>query len=108
MDKKTKWMVTGLIIGLVLGLIIGGIGSYFIHNSTNRNFMQGRGNFQIDDKTKNEITSFFNSTSDINTIISYCGQNRVNCAYYCRNINPNSGICKEITNSSGMGEQWSH
>ena len=99
MEKLTK----GIIIGLILGLILGTFAGYIIHDSINRNFMQGRGNFQIDEKTKNEINSFFESTSDINEINSYCEQNRMYCSYYCGNINPNNEICKQIMNSSQMG-----
>lgn len=103
MDKTTK----GIIIGLILGLIIGGTAGYFIHNRINRNFMPGRGDFRIDDKTKNDITSFFNSTSDTNEINSYCEQNMANCFYYCRSINPNNEICNEIMNSSRVGgRKW--
>jgi Na+/glutamate symporter len=108
MDKLTKGIIIGLIIGLVLGLVIGGVVGYFLHNNMNRNFTQGRGNFQIDENTKNEITSFFETNTDMNTISSYCEQNRVNCLYYCRSINPNHEICKELGNYTlgPGGRQW--
>jgi hypothetical protein len=104
---KMKDAKKGIIIGLIIGLIIGGISGYFVHNSINRGFIQGRGNSQIDENTKNEITSFFDSTSNTSEINSYCEQNIMNCMYYCRSINPNNEICKEIMNSSRMGgRQW--
>jgi len=104
MDKLTK----GIIIGLVLGLVIGTLSGYIIHSVTIRNFTQGRGNFQIDEKTKAEITSFFESTSDITEINTYCVQNRMYCSYYCRTISPSSEICNQIMNSSQTGgKQWS-
>ena len=104
MEKLTKGIITGLILGLIPGTFVG----YIIHNSINRNFMQVRGDFQIDKNTQNEIISFFESTSDINEINSYCEQNRMYCSYYCRTINPNHEICKNIMNFSGMngGRQW--
>jgi len=92
MDKKINWLIIGLAIGFILGLAAG----YIIKSNIPRNNFAGGGNFQIDDKTKNEITSFFESTSDINEIISYCGQNRMYCFYYCREINPNHEICSQI------------
>lgn len=98
MNKLTK----GMIIGLVIGLILGGIAGYILHNNINRNFIQGRGSFQINEAQINEVTSFFESTSDINELRTYCENNRANCFYYCRNINPSHEICKEIINSSGM------
>lgn len=99
MKKPTTW----LIIGLIMGLVIGGAAGYFISNNLHRFNFLGRGSLQIDDKTKNEITSFFESTSDINTINSYCAQNRMNCLYYCRNINPNHEICQNLMNYTGRG-----
>ena len=76
MNKQTR----GIIIGLVIGLVLGAIAGYVLHNNINKNFLQGRGNFQIDENTKNEINSFFKSTSDRNEINFYCEQNRINCA----------------------------
>ena len=100
MDKVTK----DVIIGLIIGLVIGGTVGYFMHNIiNNRNFTQGKGNFQIDETTQNEITSFFSSEPDVNTINTYCGQNRMYCAYYCRNINPNHEICSQYSNMSRGG-----
>lgn len=94
MEKLTK----GIIIGLVIGLALGAIAGYFLHSNLNSNFIQGRGNFQIDENTKNEITSFFDSNPDSNEINSYCEQNRMYCAYYCRNINPDHEICSQFQN----------
>lgn len=92
MDKKLSWMA----IGLVIGIVLGGIGGYLVANNIHRIAFPGRGNFQIDENTKNQITSFFQGTSDINEIRSYCDQNRMNCFYYCREINPEHEICSEI------------
>jgi uncharacterized membrane-anchored protein YhcB (DUF1043 family) len=99
MEKLTK----GIIIGLIIGLALGAIAGYFLHNYMNRNFMQRRGDFQIDENTKNEITSFFESASDINEINSYCEQNRIYCAYYCREINPDHEICSRFQNFNRSG-----
>jgi len=104
MNKLTK----GIIIGLILGLIIGALSRYIVHNVINRNFIPGRGNFQIDENAKTEITAFFDSTSDMTEINSYCNQNRMYCSYYCRSINPVNEICNQIMNSSQMGgRKWS-
>jgi len=97
MEKLTK----GIIIGLIVGLIIGGILGYVLHNQINRNFIQGRENPQINEETIKEIENFFESNSDINEIRSYCDNYRVNCFYYCRNINPDHEICSQI---QPMGE----
>ena len=90
--KATKWFVIGLIIGLVFGGVIG----YIIVNNLHRNNSPFLGNFQIDEQTKTGVISFFNSTVDMDKINSYCQENRMNCLYYCRNINPNHEICQNI------------
>ena len=103
MEKLKK----GIMVGLISGLILGALAGYLLHNTINRgannNFPQGRGNFQIDEKTKNEITSFFQSTSDINQINTYCEQNRMYCFYYCKSINPSDEICSQIINPNQTG-----
>ncbi len=99
MERLTK----GIIIGVIIGLILGGVVGYFIRGSLNRG--PDMRNFQITDATKNEITSFFDSTSDLNEINSYCQQNRMYCAYYCRDINPNHEICTQLQNFSRPGRQ---
>ena len=103
-----KDLKKGILIGIIIGLIIGVVGGYFIytdliHGGTSRNFPGGRGNFQISDASKAEVTSFFENTTDINSINSYCQQNRMNCAYYCRTINPSNEACSSIMNFTRMG-----
>ena len=101
--------ISWLVVGLVIGLIIGGVGGYIITNNFHRAGFQGRGNFQINEETKNKISSFFENKSDMNEIKSYCDQNRMYCVYYCTNINQNHEICTELGNYTRMtgGRQWS-
>ncbi len=90
-------LVIGLIIGLIVGLAAGGFGGYLLFgkmNKPNQNFMRNT-NFQLDESAKQQTALFFNSTEDINEISSYCQQNRANCFYYCREINPQHKICSE-------------
>jgi hypothetical protein len=96
--KKRKMETKSIIIGIVIGLVIGILAGYFLNNIINP--IRGPGNFQINENTKNEITAFFESTTDTNEINSYCEQNRMNCMYYCRSINPNNEICSQITNQT--------
>ncbi|VVB77651.1 Uncharacterised protein [uncultured archaeon] len=95
--KKLKG---AFIIVIVLIIVAMGIIGYFYYkgNFNKRNNMQrfqGR-NLQLNESQINEVTSFFESTTDINQIESYCQQNRMNCFYYCRNINPNGEYCKQL------------
>jgi len=88
-------ILTGLTIGLVIGLIVGGAASYFIFN--NRGFPGRNARFNLNESQINETTSFFNSNHTSGEIDSYCQQNRMNCVYYCKNINQNEEICKNMT-----------
>jgi len=108
MRGKTDGLTRGIIIGSLLGLILGGIIGYMLHSNINGNFAP-KGNFQIDEQTKIEIQTFFNSTSDMSEIKSYCDSHIANCFYYCRNVNQDHEICSELGNYTGMpgGRQWS-
>lgn len=94
---KEKHIVTKSIIIVALTcLIIGGFIGYFLHPSLNRNFMQRNNNFQLSEESKKEIISFFENTKDANEINNYCKEHIVDCAYYCREINPNHEACKNL------------
>lgn len=91
-----------IIIGLMIGIVIGLIAGYFVpHNLGREGFPEKNNNFQIDEETKNSITSFFESTSDANEISNYCDYNRMNCMYYCKNINSEHEICKTLQEFPG-------
>lgn len=93
-----KKLIIGILIGLVIGVIIGYF-SYGLINKPNNfsnNRFSGGNNFQIDENTKQEIISFFDSTEDINEINSYCEENRMNCVYYCGNVNSEHEICSSL------------
>jgi hypothetical protein len=98
-------ILIGLIVGLIIGLIIGGAISYLIFNGQ-RGPRGNFNNFQLNETQINELTSFFNSNHTSGEINSYCEQNRMNCMYYCKNINQNNEICKNMTMPPG-GQQWS-
>jgi len=51
---------------------------------------------QFDNATKQEVIDFFDNTNDINEIMSYCEQNRMNCFYYCTDINSEHEVCDNI------------
>jgi len=90
-----------LIIGILIGLILGGIVGYFICNNSRRVTPFRNQNFQIDEDTKKQIYFFFENTTDIDEIRSYCENNRINCFYYCKNINQNHVICSELRGPKG-------
>jgi hypothetical protein len=57
---------------------------------------QGFQDMQLTDAQKQAVTSFFNSTTDTAKITDYCNQNRMECFYYCRTINPSNSYCSEL------------
>ena len=67
--------IKGLLTGLIIGLIVGSLAGYIFSGNINKGF-QGRGNFQVDEKTKNEIISFFDSTKDIGILKALGAKNR--------------------------------
>lgn len=50
----------------------------------------------IDEETKNQIISFFESTNNLDEIKSYCETNYMYCNYYCREINQEHEVCKQV------------
>ncbi len=94
-------LITGLIIGLLIG---GGIGyfSYGLIHKQNPDFVRGT-DFQMDEETKNRVTSFFDANPSDSEIETYCQENPMDCRYYCMEVNSNSNICDEISRPTGMG-----
>ncbi len=91
-----------LITGIILGVIIGGMIGYFsndlISESTPK--MNG-GGFEIDDETKSEVISFFDTSPTNEDVEIYCQENKKNCVYYCTEINQEHKICSEIKLQKG-------
>ena len=97
-----KKEVSYLIVGIIIGLVIGGSATYLIlNNFRNHSFAKG-GNFNLDENTKNQITSFFESSPSQTQLDDYCNQNRMYCIYYCRQVNPSSELCAGILNSTNF------
>jgi len=92
MNKTIKIIIIATII---VGITIG---AYFITKTKNtqRNFPERPQNFQVNQKTEEEIISFFNSASDSQEIETYCKDNGMNCMYYCKNINPEDEYCTQM------------
>jgi len=99
-------MTNKLLIGLIIGLIAGGVASYLIFNN-HRGFPGRNFQFNLNESQINEINSFFSGNHTSREINSYCEQNRLNCMYYCRNINQNNEICKNMTVPTNQFSQGS-
>jgi hypothetical protein len=106
MSDKNK-VIGKIIVFSVIFLIIGGVGGYLIGEHSSKgyaNLANFRGenanfsgsNFQINNTVRAEITSFFDSTQDNETVNSYCQNNPGYCMEYCRTINPSDIRCEEL------------
>ena len=84
-----------IITGLFIGVILLGIAGCTSSKPDRPDFTE-RDNFQIDEETKSQILSFFEETSDLDEINSYCEENMMHCGYYCMEINPDYEICNQI------------
>jgi len=117
-----KFMVLINVIAIVILIIIGVVVGYLyfsgFFNKSDR-FLEGPGQFgrsdesmvnnpdrnlQLNDSQIEEINSFFYSNPTQEQTDSYCQQNRMNCFYYCKNINSNAEYCKQL-NSQGPRAQ---
>lgn len=90
--KKNSNVILIVLVGILLAsnLFFGYM--LFFHN--NRPNFQ---NMQITDAQKQSVTSFFDSTTDTTKLTDYCNQNRMECFYYCRTINPSNSFCSQLT-----------
>jgi len=97
---KQKRAIGVIIILLVILVVIGATSTYLYYKILFKSKHPGfeRRNFPINESQIKDVTSFFNATANLSEIKSYCNNNRVSCFYYCRSINQNHEICKELGN----------
>ena len=99
---KNNTLLVGIVILLLISNLFFGYMYFFGNNNRSGSGMTGnfvRGNFPQMQLTTNQIqnvTSFFESTTDINKITDYCENNRMECFYYCREINSAHEYCSQL------------
>jgi hypothetical protein len=109
-DLQNSYMKKGiiiLIVAIIVVVIIGGVVGYLYFsgafNHKNPRFPPRGGQFnisrniQLNQSQIDEVTSFFAVNPTQQQITDYCNTNRMNCFYYCRNIDQNNNYCKELT-----------
>jgi hypothetical protein len=104
MKNSNTILIVAVIILLISNLFFGYM--LFFHNNQGR--LGPRGDFpqmQLTDEQIQEVTSFFNSTTDITEIKDYCDVNRMNCFYYCRTVNPDHEICSQLMQGRPNSQQ---
>jgi len=103
--KNNNTLIIIIVVLLVASNLFFGY-MFFFHN--NRSGQGFRGNFQqmqLSDSQIQNVTSFFESTTDINEITDYCENNRMECFYYCRQINSNHEYCSQLMQGMPSGNQ---
>jgi hypothetical protein len=97
---KTNTLLIGAVIVLLIGDLFFGY-MFFFHNNRPGSGFRGTGNspqMQLSDGQKQSVTSFFESTTNIDEITSYCDnqENRMLCFYYCSQVNPDHEYCSQL------------
>jgi hypothetical protein len=116
---KKKKSARKIIIISAICIIVLGVAAYFIsENFMKRNFRgnshfpDGRENFgfpndserkggfpSINETTKKEITSFFETSPSSSEVEDYCNKNKEYCFYYCINTKGDNEFCKGMNNT---------
>jgi hypothetical protein len=97
---KTKWIaIIGIVIVAVVILAV-----FLIPRLGVRRFFFGfpRGNFTLNESKINEVSVVFeNGTSE--DVTEYCNEHRIECGYYCRNVNPEHEYCSNFSDLRNRG-----
>lgn len=104
--KRLKWIIISASFFVAIILVAGYFYFHLQLNSRNHrpngfpggNFSQGENPFT--EQTKNEITSFFESSPSSSEIEDYCNENSMYCFYYCREINSDNDFCNQLMNNT--------
>lgn len=54
------------------------------------------GNFTLDENQINEVSGVFENAGTSEDIAEYCSEHRMECGYYCRNVNPDHEYCSNL------------
>jgi len=93
--KNTNTLLIIVVIFLLISNLFFGY-MFFFHKSGPK---FNRGDFsqmQLTDEQINNVKTFFESNTDINEITNYCEDNRMECFYYCREINSSHEYCSQL------------
>jgi len=98
MKKDSNLILIILVAVLLMSNLFLGYMLFFHKNRPNSQGFPNQGfqDIQLTDEQKQNVTSFFSSTTDAAKINDYCSQNRMECFYYCRDINPNNELCSQL------------
>lgn len=55
------------------------------------------GNMTLDENKINEVSAVFENAETPGNITEYCNSHRIECGYYCRNVNPEHEYCNNLS-----------
>jgi hypothetical protein len=95
---KNNTLLIGIVVLLLISNLFFGYMFFFHNNRPGQGFRGDFSQMQLSDSQIQSITSFFESTTDINEITTYCDnqENRMLCFYYCRQINSDHEYCSQL------------
>ncbi len=88
-----------LVLIILVGVLITSnllFGYLLFFNKGGRPNFQNPPNMELTDEQISEVTSFFKSTTDTTAIKTYCDENRMECFYYCRNVDSTNAYCSQL------------
>ena len=102
--KNTNTILTVVVIFLVISNLF--FGYMLLKPKSPQDFRGGfdRGEFQqmqLTDEQIENVKIFFQNTANLDEIKTYCDNNRMECFYYCREINSNHEICSQLMQGQG-------
>ena len=95
---KNNTLLIGAVIVLLISNLFFGYMFFFHNNKPGQGFRGDFPQMQLSDEQIQSVTSFFESTTDIDKITNYCNdqENRMLCFYYCREINSAHAYCSQL------------
>ncbi len=93
---KTKWIAVVVIV--IVSVAISAL--FLIQGFGIRRFLGDRfpkGNFTLDENKINEVSAVFENAETSGNITEYCSIHRIECGYYCRNVNSENEYCNNLS-----------
>lgn len=100
--KNSNIILAIIITALVISNLFFG---YMLLKPKSRPDFRGFQEMQLTDEQITNVTTFFQNAQDLEEIKNYCTNNRMECFYYCRNINQNHEVCSQLMQRRSNSQQ---
>jgi hypothetical protein len=93
---KTKWIA--VIVIVIVAVAVSAL--FLVRGLGPRRFFGDkflRGNITLDENKINEVSDVFENAETSGNITEYCNSHRIECGYYCRNVNPEHEYCNNLS-----------